>query len=378
MNQRATIFGAGKIAGGFLAHLLTLSGYRITFVEKSPELVAMLRTRGQYRIHVMGAPEKDAVISGFEALCTAETDAVARAVAEAGVVFVSVGGPNLPRVAESLAPALAGRTTPLNIIICENYFQPARWLRELLGGGLENVGIVETLVLRSCVEPSEEMRREDPFSLRVQDMWTLPADRAAFVGEIPAIQGLDPQANFAGNLVRKLFTYNAINAVIAYSGYCKGYRVLSDAANDPELVALARQAAEESSEALCREYGFDPEEQRAFAASAIAKYQKREIVDPIERNARDPLRKLGRHDRLVGPAELALAHGIEPSALAHGIAAALRYDEPGDPAACELQSLVRAAGPAGALAKVAGIDAEGPLARLVEQSYPKKGRDASF
>ena len=48
MNKNAVVFGAGKIARGFIAHLLTLSGYRITFVEKSDALVSHLRERGKY------------------------------------------------------------------------------------------------------------------------------------------------------------------------------------------------------------------------------------------------------------------------------------------------------------------------------------------
>ena len=39
------------------------------------------------------------------------------------------------------------------------------------------------------------------------------------------------------------------------------------------------------------------------------------------------------NDRLAGPACLAMEQGIRPVALSRGIAAALRYDAPGDPSA---------------------------------------------
>lgn len=377
-NKQGVIFGAGKIARGFIAHLLTLSGYHLTFVEKNAELAAALRRRGRYTVHIMGAPEKNILIEGFEALDSSDSGAVSAKVAAASVIFVSIGGPNLPQIAPLLAAGLRHRTEPVNVILCENYFQPAQWLRDLISERLapaeaawcaNNVGIVETMVLRSTIEPPADLKERDPLALTAQDLWEMPADKEAFVRPIPEIIGLAPKEKFQGGLVRKLFTYNAINAVISYVGRLRGYELLSDAANDPELEALARQAYEEVAPALCHKYGFDPDDQRRFAESAIAKYQKREIVDPIERNTRDPIRKLGRNDRLVGPACLALEYGTRPAALSKAIAAALRYDYPDDPAAVRLQQMIRDGGLAAALRQVCGIEPDGALGKLIAAAY---------
>jgi mannitol-1-phosphate 5-dehydrogenase len=309
--------------------------------------------------------------------------AVAEELSQAAVVFVSIGGPNLPQIAPLLASGVRrcvekGRKAPLNIILCENFFQPGAWLRQLVSDQLaaseadwmkQNVGFVETMVLRSSIEPAPEMKAEDPLSLKAQDMWEMPADKDAFVGPIPEILGLVPKEKFQASLTRKLFTYNAINAVFCYLGYLKGYELLSEAANDPELIQVAEAAAREASEAICKRFGFDPEDQRQFAAAAVAKYQKREIVDPIERNARDPIRKLARNDRLVGPAMLAIEEGGNPVALARAIAAGLRYDPAGDPAAQKIQAMIRDLGIDAALRDVCGIHPEGKLADLVKKAY---------
>ena len=287
MNEKnAVVFGAGKISRAFISHLLTLSGYGVTFVEKTQSLVAQLRERGRYKIHILGAPEKDIVIQGFEAYSTEETDVVTGKLANASVVFISIGGPNLPQIVPLLVAGIrhaiaGGRCALLNIILCENYFQPGAWLREMVRDQLtaqesewleSHVGFVETMVLRSSIEPTPEMEAQDPLSLKAQDMWEMPADKEAFVGPIPEIMGLSPKEKFQASLTRKLFTYNAINAVFAYLGYLKGFELLSDAANDPELMAVAQAASREAGEALCKRYGFDPEDQRQFSASAIAKY----------------------------------------------------------------------------------------------------------
>jgi mannitol-1-phosphate 5-dehydrogenase len=382
-EKSAVIFGAGKTGRGFVAHLLTLSGYRITFVEKLPALVKLLRERASYNVRIMGSPEKDIEIAGFETLCTDEQERVARAIAATEVVFVSIGGGNLPQIAPLLAAGLraaysAGRTIPLNIILCENYFQPGQWLRALISEQLRDnerdwfhrcAGIVEALVLRSTVDPPEEAKAADPLSLNSQDTWEMPADREAFVGGIPAILWLAPKEGFQSGLIRKLYTYNSVNAVISYMGYMKGYAMLSEAANDPDIAEAAREAAREAGESLCAHFGFDPEDQRRFAAPAIAKFQNRDIVDPIERNARDPIRKLARDDRLVGPACLAIEHGIRPVALSRGIAAALRYNYPGDETARNLQELISEKGLNGALRQVCGIDPDGELAAMIREGF---------
>lgn len=382
-EKNAVIFGAGKISRAFISHLLTLSGYHITFVEKSPGLVAQLRERGRYQVHIMGAPEKSIVIQGFDVLSSDEPEAIAGKLSRASVVFISIGGPNLPQIVPLLVAGVRraianARSAPLNVILCENYYQPGAWLQQMVSERLttheaewlrHHVGFVETMVLRSSIEPTPEMKAEDPLSLKAQDMWEMPADKEAFVGPIPPIVGLMPKEKFQASLTRKLFTYNAINAVFAYLGYLKGYDLLSDAANDPELIEVARAVSREAGEALCKRFGFDPEDQRRFAASAIAKYQKREIVDPIERNARDPIRKLSRNDRVVGPACLALEEGIKPVALARTLAAGLHYDQPGDPAAQEIQAMTRELGLDAVLRGVCGIDPEGKLAQMAKEAY---------
>ena len=383
VRPTAVIFSAGKIARGFIAHLLTLAGYDLVFVEKSKALVSLLRKRASYPIEVMGAPDKNIVVRNFKIMDSDDVEGIANAVGSASILFVSIGGGNLPQIAPTLAKSFqklrekAGDKN-LNVILCENYYQPAKWLRGMIDDLLSvsdrewfraHIGIAEALVLRSCIEPTEEMRRKDPLSLKVQNAWQMPVDADALLGPPPKVPGLDLQENFQGRLTQKLFTYNAINAVVCYLGHLRGFTVLSDAANDPEIAQLAAQAGREASEALVRRFVFDPEDQRKFADAALAKYQKKEIVDPIERNARDPIRKLSRNDRLVGPACLALETGVRPVILARSIAAGLRYHCATDPAAVRLQEIINAEGVKAALKQVCGIEPDSELARMVLEDY---------
>tara|TARA_B110001454_G_scaffold189678_1_gene188412 strand:- start:389 stop:811 length:423 start_codon:yes stop_codon:yes gene_type:complete len=113
--------------------------------------------------------------------------------------------------------------------------------------------------------------------------------------------------------------------MVCYIGHLAGYKWLADAANNPIIAELALQAGRESSAALVAAYGFDAEEQHMWCTRALTKYQDKTIRDPIERNARDPVRKLGRFERLLGPIHLCMEYDLPHQTLLIGVAAALRY-----------------------------------------------------
>ena len=92
------IFGAGKIARGFIAHLLSLSDIDFVFVEKVDALVDLINERGQYTINILGAPEKNYIVKNAHALKFSQIDEITKAIADADVVFDAVGGKNLQEI----------------------------------------------------------------------------------------------------------------------------------------------------------------------------------------------------------------------------------------------------------------------------------------
>lgn len=380
------IVGAGKIARGYVGHLAALAGRPLCFVDVNRALVQRLNEQHFYTVHILGNPAKSMSVTDLSALHSSDPR-VAEQVAAAELVFISVGGPNLPAAAAMLAPGLAARRAAggraLNIICCENWHRPAEAVREALDAELSSedrayrqarVGVAEATVLRSCIEPTDEQRALDPLAVQAQDYWELQIDAAALAEPLPPIAGLQAVEKFHAALERKLFTYNAGNACIAYLGAVRGHRFLAEAANDPLILEVAQGVYREAGAAICARHGYTPEEQAAFAQQSLRKYQDRTIADPIERNVRDPLRKLGRHDRLIGPACLALEHGLRPWDLALAIAAALHYSNPADPAAVKLQQMLSAEGLAAVLDKVCGVDPAGPLAALIQARLPEVAR----
>lgn len=387
MNQTeqapVLIIGAGKIARGYIGHLVALSQTPICFVDVNEQLVRLINERGRYTVHILGNPDKSMSVTNMTALHS-EDPRVAEVLAEAALAFVSVGGPNLPAVAATLAAGIRARRAAggraLNVICCENWHRPAELLRQQLADRLasddraylaSHVGIAEATVLRSCIEPTEAQRAADPLAVQAQDYWELQLDAAALVEALPPIAGLKPLEKFHAALERKLFTYNAGNAAIGYLGAQRGHHFLYEAANDPMILEVAQGVYQESGAAICARHGYSAEEQAAYAQQSLRKYQDSRIADPVERQVRDPLRKLGRHDRLVGPACLALEYGIRPYQLALAIAAALRYSYPQDPSALKLQQMIAEDGLDSVLERVCGIEPDGVLAWLVKERLPE-------
>ena len=347
-------------------------------VERDRALVERLNAAGGWGVHVLGAPHKSRRIAGVRAVALDDGGAVAGVIETATLAFTCVGGKNLGELASALAPALrrrlAGRDLQLNVITCENWIHPAAALRAAVEARLEpaerdalglRVGFAESAVLCSAIDPDADARARDPLAVNIQDYPHLPVDAAALRGALPPIQGLEAKTGFEGFLERKIYTYNAANATVSYLGYLKGYKVLADAGHDEEILEVVRGVYGETGAALVARHGVSKEEQAALAAASLAKFQDRTIVDSIERNARDPIRKLGPSDRLVGAARLVLEHGGRPESLATSIAAALFYDEPADPIALELRRRRESAGIDVVLREVCGLERDSELATLV-------------
>lgn len=372
------ILGAGKIARGFIGHLLCLSEIPFTFVERSEPLTELINARGAYTVHVLGNSEKSCEIKGVRALNLAQEDEVSEAIAKAEAVFTAVGGKNLEMLIPVLVKGIEKKAEKggyLNIITCENWKLPAAILRDGIEKRIcgeaeeymeEHVGITEAVVMRSAIEPDEEQLKKDPLAVNVQDFWELPVDASRIAGTLPGIRGVKPVQEFTGFLERKFYTYNAANGTVSYVGALLGYQRIADAAHDERIVRILDGVYQETARALAKKHQFPLEEQLAFALTSKRKLQDYTIVDSIERNARDPIRKLGKDDRLVGAARLAEEYGIEPENLCVGIAAAVCYENEGDEFARELRRIREEEGIDVLLERVCGIDPYGHLGILVK------------
>ena len=375
------IFGAGKISRGFVGHLLFLSKIEFTFVEKVDALVDLINERGQYTVNILGDASKNTVVTGAKALKFSQTEEISRAIASADCVFNAVGGKNLDQIVPFLTRGIELRARvnpkPLNIVTCENWKLPADILKKGISENIseecraffeECVGITEAVIMRSAIESTPDLLAIDPLVVNAQDFWEFPYDASRLKAPMP--EGMicqKPIHEFTGFLERKFYTYNAANGTTSFVGALLGYKYIADAAHDERILQLLDGVYTETATALSKKHQFPFDEQWAFTRTSLRKLQDRNIVDYIERNARDPMRKLGPDDRLVGSARLCLEYGVKPESLAVAIACAMHYEEPTDEFAQKLAAIREEEGYDAILANVCKLDPNGELGMLIKE-----------
>lgn len=366
--KKSILFGAGKIARGFLGQLLYLSDFETTFVDVYEPIVSVLNEKKTYHVHVLGDESLDSDVTHIKAYLFDEKESIYHTFYESDIAFVSVGGNHLTDVAKSLADIFNRfgiQKKIKNIIVCENWRDAANTFKTAMLKFLneenknlfeEFIGVSEAVLMRTATQPDEELAKLYPQDVWVQNFWYLPIDGSRIKEAIPKIQCVELLDEFGNFLTQKMYTNNTSNAVIAYSGYLLGYEILAEAANSLEISALLDDAYKEINQILVAELGVDEKQQMEFSQKARAKYCDWTIVDKVIRHGKDPIRKLGPQDRLIAPCRMALKHGIYPKTLIDTIAKALYFDEPSDAEAVKLKMLRQQKGVEYVLQTVCGLD----------------------
>lgn len=379
--MKAIVFGAGKIARGFIGQLLYLSKFEIVFVDVSHELVDKLNKDKTYHVHVLGDSTLDSDVSNYQALTFDNKEAIAKQLATSDISFVSVGGQNLKSVGNLIASIYNQYGVvkkPFNYITCENWKDSGSTLynaiKENIKSEIQNdfekyVGVSEAVIMRTATQPSEELSEKEPTGVWVQNYWYLPVDNKNYKGKALEINSMKLIDDFGNFLQQKMYTNNTSNAVIAYNGYLLGYNLIADATNSFEISKILDEAYNEINAILIKELSLNPEKQEDFAQKAREKYANYEIVDRIIRHGKDPIRKLGPDDRLIAPARMAYKHNIHPKVIIDTIAKAIMFDEVTDEAAQKLQKMRKEKGVGYVLQTISKLSKDEPLYHDVISRY---------
>jgi len=127
----------------------------------------------------------------------------------------------------------------------------------------------------------------------------------------------------------KLHGHNATHALAAYVGAALGVPTIAALRDVRGVLPFLRAAfLDESGAALIRKYSgldplFTPQGYAAYADDLLRRMTNPFLRDTVERVGRDPQRKLGWDDRLIGTMRLALSQGLAPRRYAFGAVAAL-------------------------------------------------------
>ena len=378
--KKAVQFGAGNIGRGFIGQLLFQSGYETTFIDVNEEVISAINRIGSYIINIVGKKPRFLKIQNIKAISARDKKAVVSELVSTDIAVTAVGNSVLEKIAPLIADGLVERKKknverPLNIIICENLLGAGHVFRKLVLESLDkslwdyakkNLGFVESVVSRMVPVVPRNISEEDPLCIAAEQYCTLPVDKDGFIGEIPDIKGMVPYENIDAYEERKIYTHNAGHSICAYLGYQKGYKFIWEALEDKEIYSVVTGALRETGEALIKKHGFSSQKHYEHVDDLLYRFANKALGDTVCRVGRDPIRKLGPNDRLIGSAKLALEYNIEPINICKGIAAAMKYDYSEDPSACQLANSIKQEGIDFVFKNICKIESQGKIVKLVK------------
>jgi mannitol-1-phosphate 5-dehydrogenase len=366
----AVHFGAGNIGRGFVGWLLHDGGYELVFSDVATALVDAINAADEYTVHEAGPGGVDHVVTGFRAIdSAADPEALAREIAAASVVTTAVGPTVLKFVAANILDGLRRRdenAAPLQVMACENAIGATDTLREAI---VERAGADWRELSHRAVFANTAVDRIVPaqppgegIDVTVEPFFEWAIERRPFGDNPPHIPGAHFVDDLAPYIERKLFTVNTGHAATAYLGAAAGAESISDALAITMVEDGVARALEETSAVLEAKHGLSAESLAEYRATILNRFRNPELPDTVWRVGRQPLRKLSRHERFIGPAAEAAERGLSTSALLRAVGAALEFSDPADEQSVQLQELLRGSADAPALAReITGLDPEHPL-----------------
>lgn len=367
--MKAVHFGAGNIGRGFVGLLLHQGGYEVVFSDVAAPLVDAINAASRYTVHEVGAGGTDTVVTGFRAINSAEhPDEVIDEIAGANVVTTAVGPTILKFVAPHIVAALALRdpsSPPLQIMACENAINATDLLRDeilALAGDAWDALASRAVFANTAVDRIVPGQPEGAgVDVTVEPFYEWAIERPPFGDDPPRIPGAHFVDDLAPYIERKLFTVNTGHATTAYFGARAGVDTIAGALADPAIAAEVEAVLEETSALLVAKHELDPATQAEYRATILRRFRNAALPDTVWRVGRQPLRKLSRHERFVGPAAEAAERGLPVDALVGAMGAALAFDDAEDAQSVDLQRMLREQDAASFTADVTGLAPEHPL-----------------
>jgi len=370
MSGVAVHFGAGNIGRGFVGLILHRAGYQVVFADVVDELIDALNATPSYRVKEVGLESAEEAVDGFRAVNSRRDEPAAVAeIAAADIVTTAVG----PRVLEFVAPLIAaglrqraGGAAPLAVMACENAINATDVLAGHIRAAVPEAewpAVAERAVFANTavdrIVPAQAPGAGLDVTVETYFEWAI--ERPPFGGNEPSIPDATWVDDLAPYIERKLFTVNTGHATTAYHGFARGIKKLSDALADDAVRAAVAGVLGETKRLLVAKHEFSDEAQQAYVDKILERFANPYLPDTVDRVGRQPLRKLSRHERLIGPAAELAERGVRPRHLLATVDAALSFDVPDDPESVELQQLLRTLTAVEATERICGLTPADPL-----------------
>ena len=375
----AVHFGAGNIGRGFIGAVLQDAGYFVVFADVNAGLIHALNDRGSYTLTELGAGSQKKTYTNYRALHSVEQRSeLIGQLAKAEIITASVGANILPLIAPVIAEGLSARTLskPAVVMACENAINATDILKSEIRTveNLDSLAVFANTAVDRIV-PIQPDGSEPDVAVEAFCEWVIDSGNLSGIKlEIPSATFVDRLEPF---IERKLFTVNTSHLSAAYLGQRAGHATVVLALNDPAVMKKTKAGLEETSKVLVRKHNFDPAAHSRYVKKTLKRITSPAIDDQVERVGRDPIRKLSRLERLIGPAAQYAEHYGLPEHLLDVISAALAFENDDDPEVARLQLLLTSLSTSEFAQEVCGISSSHPLSQYLVETIDNHKRQVA-
>ena len=379
--KRALHFGAGNIGRGFIGKIISEEGYEVIFADVNSQVIDQLNIDKEYEVEVVGENSKTDIVKNVSGIMSNDPEKVKEAGLAVSLITTAVGPNVLKIIAGSFADIIKARKDKgmeeeLNIIACENMVKGTTFLKENIYEKLNEsekeyaekyIGFPDSAVDR--IVPPVNAEGKKPTYVVVEEFYEWIVDRNLIKGDLE-LEGMIKTDNLMAYIERKLFTLNTGHAITAYIGKYKKYKTIDESIKDADIRNIVKGAMGESGEVLIKRYGFDREAHFKYIDKIIKRFENIYLKDDVERVGRQPIRKLGKNERLIKPLSGTLEYGTSNENLVTGIAYALKFDG-SDEESIKLDSMMKDKGLAGTLKEVTENSVGEDIIARIEGIYNK-------
>ena len=314
MSKKILIYGAGAIGRGYIPWLFKDTDTKLYFVESNKSLCDKLNKVGKYKTYMTTQ-------SGYS--CYENTIEECYSPGEEFSIkydgaITAVG----PRQIFDLKDNLNQLECP--IIFFENDSRLPEQLSSLTKSKNFFFGIPD--VITSNTAP-ENLKNKDDLSIVTENGEAFADESAKDIGgNIKYVNSDELNKQW----LAKLYIHNTPHCIAAYLGSLSNSIFLHEGMCISNIYTIVKNAMLEMGEAIVNVYGLDRNFVDWYSNKELSRFSNSLLCDPITRVAREPFRKLGLTNRLIGAAQLCLRAGVKPKNIITGIMAAFSYDDIND------------------------------------------------
>jgi mannitol-1-phosphate 5-dehydrogenase len=394
--MRVVIIGPGRIGCGYLAPLFESAGWDVVLAARDGSVAERIGRSRHFVVRITAPPGANGngngnghgggkrgrngsarVLMKTPPVVSIRSSDFVEAVAGADLVCTAVGVGRIRSLVPALGRALAARPgrRPLDVWTVENgdcapqLDRSVRAAARAAGLALPPIGFAGAIANVAVARGSWRTAKRRPEFVG-DGFRSLFVDERRLLTGVPLLPNVRGTRCYRAHLHEKLYVFNAGHAISAYLGWLRRHRTIAEASADPSLRPLIAGSMLEARRALLAAHPSLGTDLYGRLAEALARFGDRELADPVVRVAREPIRKLRRGDRLLGPAELIRrSTGRVPAYFALAVAGALLYRNHEDPQSVRLGTELERRGVMAVLESVCSLAPTHPFAHAVATRY---------